>query len=99
MALTGLGLVERKVLAHGARVRLELVRQSLATGERILEALLAVKDGALLRLMALLEEVLSSFAGLSPELRLLASTHGWRRRNSPWWVAGRMVAARWRMLT
>lgn len=70
--LTCLRLVECEVLAHGARVCLELVRERLATRERILQPLLAVEDGALLGLMALLEEVLSSFTGLSSELQVLA---------------------------
>lgn len=77
--LTGLSLVQNKVLANRARIVAKLGRQLLALRDEVLDTLLALKDTALLRLVRLFENVLAALTRLSPELGEKVSSAGNRR--------------------
>lgn len=66
----GLSLVENKVLADGTRLVAKLSGEGAAGGESVLDALLALEDRALSRLVRLLEEVLAALACLTAKLGL-----------------------------
>jgi hypothetical protein len=77
-----LRLVEHEVLADRAGLVPQLGGEGAAGRERVLDRLLALVDCALGRLVALLEEVFSTFAGLTAELGLVGRQEwmrAWRR--------------------
>jgi hypothetical protein len=73
---TLLRLVKDKILANRARIVAQLGGQLLAARERVLDALLALKDGPLLRLVRLFVDVFAAFAGLAAQLGVVSGAAG-----------------------